>query len=121
MQDRKEPSQPIFTVKDCGCAEFNGKYFVDYGRVASSFSGKVSYRKNGAGDAESECTIEFGEGLWLMTKNYGSQKFYSAASATYTNQPPTGGWKALIPGSAPPPQLVYEADDVPNFYFFLYE
>ena len=62
MQDREEPPQPIFTVKDCGMAEFNGKYYVDTDHKGGFRSGKRCYRKDGVGDAGSEFLCDF---VWL--------------------------------------------------------
>ena len=122
MQDREEPPQPIFTVKDCGMAEFNGKYYVDTDHKDGFVNGKHCYRKNGVGDADSESTIEWYAylgGTWYMTKNFKlSYRYYSVESDA--DQPPTSGWIIAEYGSGSPPQLVYEESDVPNLYVILY-
>ena len=70
MQDREEPSQHVFTVKGCGMAEFNGKYFVDTGYENGFRNGKRRFRKDGVGRAGSQCTIQYnGEGWWFMRKH----------------------------------------------------
>ena len=121
MQDREEPTQPIFTVKDCGMTEFNGKYYVDTEHNDGFRMGKPCYRKDGVGDAGSECTVEcyenFVAGYWCMTKNYGTSYFSVKSDA---DQPPTSGWGACRKRWGSPPQLVYEGNDVPNFYLLLY-
>ena len=120
MQDREEPSQRIFTVKGCGMAEFNGKYFVDTGHENGFMNGKRCYRRDGVGDAGSECTIYHnGMGWWLMCENYSMFKVYYYVQSD-ADQPPTSGWDVGIHGSGSPPRLVYEGNDVPNFYLLLY-
>ena len=44
-----EETNKGFTVKNCGMAEFNGKYFVDTSKVG--WTGKHCYRKKGVGNA----------------------------------------------------------------------
>ena len=117
MQDREDPPQYIFTVKDCGNTEFNGTYYVDIDHDGGFVNGKRCYRKNGVGNAGSECTIEWGSGKWYMTKNYGNAVFCRVFSTA--EQPPTSGWE-LYKGSGSPPQLVYEVSNVLNFYLILY-
>lgn len=122
MQDLGSSFGPVFTVKGCGMAEFNGKYFLDTAHNDGFSNGEFCYRKNGVGDAGDECTVENdGSGVWYMTKNYkgtaANSLYYFAGSNS--KQPPTNGWKVLD-GLGPPPQFVYEAvtsmiSDVPNF------
>ena len=115
MQDRVEPSQPVFTVKDCGMAEFNGKYYVDTAQGIRR--GKRCYRKDVLANAGSECTVEWydiGLGSWYMTKNHGGDGYYYVRSGA--DQPPTSDWRVTPNGSGSPPELVYEGSDVPNFY-----
>ena len=121
MQDREEPSEPIFTVKDCGMPEFNGKYYIDTAHNGGFMDGKHCYRKNGIGDAGGECTIEWfaRSGSWYMTKNYDVRVYYIVKSNA--DQPPTSGWEVRGFGMGSPPELVYEGSDVPNFFLLLYE
>jgi len=117
MQDQEEPSKPIFTVKDCGMVEFNGKYYLDTAHNDGFKNGKRCYRKNGVGDAGSERTIEwkyneFGGGYWYMAKNYGTSYYYHIYSDA--EQPPTSGWKVNFKGLGSPPQLMYEGNDAGN-------
>ena len=102
--------------------EFNGKYFVDTDHKNGFMYGKRCYRRDGVGDAGSECTIYYHSGAfggwWFISKNYGPFHYRVKSDA---DQPPTSGWVVVPPlGSGSPPQLVYEGSDVPNFYVIFY-
>ena len=94
-------------------AEFNGKYFVD------SAHGNGFYRKDGVGDAGSECVVWYSDFLyqWLMGKEDGPAYYFVDSRG---DLPPTTGWNVRHQGSGSPPQLVYGGSDVPNVYVILY-
>ena len=116
MKNREEFSQHVFTVEGCGMDEFNGKYFVDIAKNNGSINGRHCYRKDGVGNAGSECTIEYvsgiGEAGWFMRKNYSYAIYYFVLGDT--EQPSTSGWE-VSNGDGPPPQLVFEVTDLLNF------
>jgi len=110
MQDREESAVHVFTVKGCDVPEFNGNYFVDIAHNNGFQNGKRCYRKNGVGNAGSECTIYYASfpsvgGVWTITKNYGNLGYYEIYSNS--EQPPKTGWSAMS-GSGSLPRLVFK-------------
>jgi len=122
MQNADEQFQTILTVKDCGTADFNGEYYVDFAHENGFIQGKRCYRKKGTSDDAIESTIEWrvyagasisrprGSGSWNMTKNYGRNPYYATRITCFADseKPPTTGWKVEGQVLNPPPKIEYE-------------
>ena len=95
-------------------AEFNGKYVVDTDHNNGFEKGRRCYRKDGVGDADSECTIHYGgtwmDRRWVMKKNYGGLCYYSSGKSK-ASQPPIDGWNTEWMRFGSSPQLVYGRSD----------
>merc|ERR1719285_1639621 len=112
MQDREEPPQHVFTVKDCGMDFLNGKYYVDTAHKSGFINRKRCYRKNGVGKAGDVFTMSHSRsfGCWYMSKQYRVKSpLYKVQSNS--DHPPTTGWVVGDSGSGSPLKLVYAEND----------
>jgi hypothetical protein len=98
--------QGVFTVSGCTVSEINGTYVVDTAKDGGALNGKPCYRKDAAGSAGGEPTVNFSNGSWYMCMNH-SGSWYKVSSSA--DLPPANGWITGANGIGSPPQLVFYA------------